>query len=75
MATGGSTSTNPEPELNLENVRDGNIKIKNLKLAELKDLCTTFYVLIEDLKIRLKKAMHPPDTSNEAYKLRPSSRT
>jgi hypothetical protein len=52
-ATGGSTSTHPNHELNLDNVRDCNIKIKSLKLAELKDLCTTFYVLIEDLEVRL----------------------
>jgi hypothetical protein len=67
-----STSTHPSLERNLENVIDGTIKIKNLKVAELKDLCVHFYDLIEDLKVKLKKAKQPPppDTSNEAYELR-----
>jgi hypothetical protein len=69
-ATGGLTSTHPDHELNLDNVRDGNIKIKNLKKDELKELCTTFYDHIEDLEVRLKKAKHPPNTSNKAYELR-----
>jgi hypothetical protein len=42
---------------------------KNLKKDELKELCATFFDHIEDLKVRLKKAKHPPDTSDEAYKL------
>jgi hypothetical protein len=75
MATGGSTSTNPKHKLNLENIRDGNIKIKNLKLAELNDLCTTFYVLIEDLKVRLEKAKHPPTPPKRPTSSGPSSRT
>jgi hypothetical protein len=67
-----STSTHPSLELNLENVIDGTIKIKNLKVAELKDLCVHFYDLIEDLKVKLKKAKvpSPASVSDKAYELR-----
>jgi hypothetical protein len=56
-----STSIHPELELNLENVRDGAIKIKNLKVDELKEPCTHFYVLIEDLDVKLEKAKEPSE--------------
>jgi hypothetical protein len=55
-----STSIHPSLELNLENVKDVTIKIKTLKLAEMKDLCTHFYNLIKDLKLKLEKAKAPP---------------
>jgi hypothetical protein len=58
--TGGSRSLHPDHELILDNVRDGHIKIKNLKASELKELCTTFYDYIEDLEVRLEKSKHPP---------------
>jgi hypothetical protein len=67
-----STSIHPSLELNLENVRDGTIKIKTLKLAELKDLCTHLYDLIKDLEVKLEKAKVPSaaSISDEAYELR-----
>jgi hypothetical protein len=41
-------------------------------VAELKDLCTTFYVLIEDLEMKLEKAKvpSPASVSDKAYELR-----
>jgi hypothetical protein len=50
------TSTHPSLEVNLENLRDGAIKIRNLKVAELNDLCGYFYNLIKDLEVKLEKA-------------------
>jgi hypothetical protein len=57
---GGSTSTNPTHDQSLDNVRDGNIKFKNLKEDELKELCATFFDHIEDLEVRLEKVKPPP---------------
>jgi hypothetical protein len=74
-ATGGLTSTHPDHKLNLDNVRDGNIKIKNLKKDELKELCTTFYDLIEYIEVRLEKAKHPPTPPTRPMSSGQSSRT
>jgi hypothetical protein len=61
----------------LDNVNDGTVKIKTLKLAELKDLCCHFHNVIKDLevkleeaKIKLEEVKLPVMTSDEAYKLR-----
>jgi hypothetical protein len=67
------TSIHPELVLNLENIRDGAIKIKNLKVAELKDLCMHFYNLIKDLEVKLKKAKQPPPSPPPPSTTRPSS--
>jgi hypothetical protein len=58
-----STSIHPSLELTLDNVNHGTIKIKALKLAELKDVCFHFYDLIKDLEVKLEKAKAPPPPS------------
>jgi hypothetical protein len=40
----------------LDNVNDGTVQIKTLKLAELKDLCCHFHDVIKDLKVKLEEA-------------------
>jgi hypothetical protein len=69
------TSIHPKIKLNLENVRDGAVKTKNLKVAELKDLCAHFYNLIEDLKVKLNKAKHPLSPPTRPTSSGPSSRS
>jgi hypothetical protein len=54
----------------LDNVTDGTVKIKTLKLAEVKDLCCHFHEVIQDLEMKLEEAKRPVETSDEAYKLR-----
>jgi hypothetical protein len=66
-----STSVHPTLKLTLDNVNDGTVKIKALKLAKLKDLCYHFYELIKDLKVKLEEAKAPPaSVSDEAHELR-----
>jgi hypothetical protein len=62
----GSVSTDPTHKLSLANVRDGHIKIKNLKKDQLNELCATFFDHIEDLELRLEKS----PLSNKDYELR-----
>jgi hypothetical protein len=65
-----STSVHPSLELTLDNVNDVTVKIKALKLTELKDLCFQFYDLIKDLEVKLEEAKVPVPISEEAYELR-----
>jgi hypothetical protein len=67
----------PHPSLlTLDNVNDDTVKIKALKLAELKDLCCHFHDVIKDLEVKLeeakmkiKEAKVPVVTSDKAYEL------
>jgi hypothetical protein len=71
-----STSTHPSL-LTLDHVNNGTVKIKTLKLAELKDLCCHFHDVIKDLEVKLEEvemkleeAKLPVVTSDKAYELR-----
>jgi hypothetical protein len=57
-----STSTHPSL-LTFDNVNDGTIKIKKLKLTELNKLCCHFYDLIKDLEVKVEKSKAPPPLS------------